>query len=324
MGKSILFSIVAFLVFQTASAVVDDSDVAKQDTVFPKALRCKGHYPDITEVTADFVPGSENRKLTNLYFWTYSSGKATLHGSTKESIGTVGRVSTGAASYENRSFPLDGQKLWCNKGSSGSPAGSAAWLALDASAQHPDVLLEEGAFAVEWGNSAVQFYPEANWKSQVDTVAALKNSKVGLTSHTKLAPGQSGTDNWSNSVTYWQVLWYSLSSMLLAKNDLLGNAYFEFGDTYNGIPWFDEYDRINLGSALGPYSVTTISGVNVYGREFANGYVYVNPTPNKVASLTLPQPCRQLTHANILLDPSTLPTVNALPLNGHDAVILLK
>src|SRR5262249_829958 len=33
-----------------------------------------------------------------------------------------------------------GQKLWCNKGSTQLPGGAAAWQALDASANHPDVL----------------------------------------------------------------------------------------------------------------------------------------------------------------------------------------
>src|SRR6185436_14487514 len=65
-----------------------------------------------------------------------------------------------------------GQKLWCNKGDTGSSEGKAVWLALDASATPPDALMEEGAFAVEWGGSAVQFYPEAQWKNQVDTLAA--------------------------------------------------------------------------------------------------------------------------------------------------------
>src|SRR5262249_7295068 len=56
-----------------------------------------------------------------------------------------------------------GQKVWCNRGDTRSLNGSTAWLALDGSATPPDVVLEEGAFAVGWG-AAVQFYPEADWK----------------------------------------------------------------------------------------------------------------------------------------------------------------
>ena len=218
-----------------------------------------------------------------------------------------------------------GQKLWCNKGDSRSAAGSAAWLALDASANRPDVFLEEGAFAVMWG-AAVQFFAEDLWKQQVDTVAAIKNAKVATMSHTQLSAGQSGTDNWGNPVTYWQALWYSLGSFLLGKNDVLGNAYFMFngGSGYNQIWWYDEYDQIDLGKAVGPYAVTTIGGVNIYWREFAKGYVYVNPTASNVASVTLPQASQLLTHDNLLSLPASIPIVSAISLNGHNAAIVLK
>ena len=218
-----------------------------------------------------------------------------------------------------------GQKLWCNKGDSRSAAGSAAWLALDAGATPPDVLLEEGAFAVMWG-STVQFYPEADWKNQVDTMAAMKNSKVAMMSHTQLEAGQTGTDNYGKSVSYWQALWYSLGSFAMGKNDTLNNAYFMFngGSGYNKIWWFDEYEKIDLGKALGAYTVSSIGGVNVYSREFEKGYVYVNPTPNDVASVTLPQPSRLLSHDNILLDVNTIAAVSTISLKSHNSAILLK
>jgi hypothetical protein len=219
-----------------------------------------------------------------------------------------------------------GQKLWCNKGSSYLPAGASAWLALDASADHPDVLAEEGAFAVTFGSGATQFISEANWKSQVDVMGGIKNSKVAMFSSTALGEGQSGTDNWGQPVTYWQTLWYSLGSFLLGKNDTLNNAYFGFfgsGGSYDRIWWYDEYDKIDLGKALGPYTVTTIGGVNVYSREFQKGYVYVNPTATNVASVPLPQASQQLTHDN-LLSTASIAVVNSISLNGHNAAILLK
>jgi hypothetical protein len=83
-----------------------------------------------------------------------------------------------------------GQKLWCNKGGTVSDAGSAAWKALDSGANPPDVLLERRAFAVEWGANT-QFFPEASWKRQIDTMGAIKNSKIALMSHTQLSEGQS-------------------------------------------------------------------------------------------------------------------------------------
>src|SRR6266571_2046383 len=219
-----------------------------------------------------------------------------------------------------------GQKLWCNRGATDQPGGAAAWLALDSAPNTPDVVAEEGAFAVMWGSSATQFYPEAKWKSQLDVLSQIQHSKVALFSHTNLAEGQSGTDNWGKPVTFVQSLWYALGSFLLSKNDVLNNAYFAFtsGTNYNNIQWYNEYDKINLGKAVGPYTVTTIGSVNVYWREFEKGYVYVNPTATDVASVTLPQALRQLTRDNLLSALSTIPSVNSIVLKGHNAAILLK
>src|SRR5262249_30586797 len=171
------------------------------------------------------------------------------------------------------------------------------------------------------------FFPEANWKLQVDVMGAVQNSKVAMFSHTQLSEGQSGTDNWGQTVTYWQTLWYAMGSFLLGKNDTLNNSYFGFfgnNASYNQIWWYDEYDKIDLGKALGPYAVTVISGVNVYSREFEKGYVLVNPTSSSVPSVTLPQPVQQLTHGNLLSSLSSIPIVGAISLSPHNAAILLK
>jgi hypothetical protein len=350
-----------------------------------------------------------------------------------------------------------GQKSWCNRGETRTLEGSAAWWALDAGANPPDVLLEEGAFAVGWTPpAAVQFYGESEWKRQIDTMGAIRNSKVAMQSHTQLAEGQAGTDNLGKPVTFWQTLWYSLGSFLLGKNDDLGNAYFMFRGAggYSKLWWFDEYDKIDLGKAArnthteetapsvgytggwvrdetsrswsggtaacstmagaqatfsftgtavnwigarGPqtgiasvlldgvlvavvdtykateeiqasvfsatglaagnhtltievtglknadstdtyivvdafdvpsYNVTTASTANgpanVYWREFEKGYVYVNPTPQDVASVPLPQPGRQLTHDNMSSPPESIPVVGSIALNSHNAAIVLK
>src|SRR5712671_3315228 len=221
-----------------------------------------------------------------------------------------------------------GQKLWCNKGETRSAIGSAAWQALDASASPPDVFLEEGAFAVSWGPWAVQFPQESEWKTQIDTMAGLKNTKFATLSHTQLFAGQSGSDNFGNTVTFWQTLWYSLGSYLLSKNDVLNNGYFMFhgGDNnqYDQILRYDEYDKIDLGKALGSYTVTTIAGVNIYSREFEKGYVFVNPTGNVASSVALPQAGRQLTHDNLLSVLSSIPVVSSISLVGHSTAIVLK
>ena len=230
----------------------------------------------------------------------------------------VGAIAAGLHGY--------GQKLWCNKGGTRLVDGSTSWLALDAGANPPDVFMEEGAFAVMWGPWSVQFFQESEWKRQLDTMVALKHTKAAMLSHTQLAVDQTGTDNYGHQVTFWQTLWYSLGSFLLGKNDALGTFFsFHGGDSdYNKIIWYDEYDKIDLGKALGSYTVTTIGGVNIYSREFEKGYVYVNPTPNNVASVTLPQASRQLTHGNLLSLLDSVPIVNTVSLNGFNAAILVK
>jgi chitodextrinase len=230
----------------------------------------------------------------------------------------VNAISAGVHGY--------GQKLWCNRGSTDQAAGAAGWLALDAGPNPPDVVAEEGAFAVMWGTNATRFYPEANWKSQVDVLSNIQHSKVAIFSHTNLAEGQSGTDNWGKPVTFVQSLWYALGSYLLGKNDTLNNAYFAFTSqtNYNNIQWYNEYDKIDLGKAVGPYTVTTLGSVNVYWREFDKGYVYVNPSATDVASVTLPQASQQLTRDNLLSPLASIPSVSSIALNGHNAAILLK
>ena len=69
---------------------------------------------------------------------------------------------------------------------------------------------------------------------------------------------------------------------------------FNGGSGYNQIWWYDEYDHMDLGKAVGPYTVATIGGVNIYSREFEKGYVYVNPTPVNAASVTLLQASQQI------------------------------
>jgi hypothetical protein len=169
------------------------------------------------------------------------------------------------------------QKLWCNRGQTRFLEGSAAWQALDVGANPPDAVMEEGAFAVLWGPWAVQFMLEGaesdpdplqhQWKSQVDTLGTMRNSKVAVLSHTQLAePGQGldtcGMDNYNKTVCYWQTLWYSLGSFLISKNNVQRNSYFMFhgGDSdYNKIIWYDEYDKVDLGKALEFYGWQTFN-----------------------------------------------------------------
>ena len=216
-----------------------------------------------------------------------------------------------------------GQKTWVNAGSTREQVGYDAWLALDASTNPPDILMEEGAYCVAWG-SQVQFYQEAQWKRQVDVVKNLAHSKCTMLSHTQIARDGSGIDNYGNKVTFWQAFYYALASFCLGKND---GSYFFFatGPTYDRIWWYDEYDKIDLGAAIGPYTAyAAAGGATVYWREFEKGYVYVNPTNLDVNVVMLPQPCRQITHENILSDFNTILPIATLKLPRWNGSALLK
>ena len=92
------------------------------------------------------------------------------------------------------------------------------------------------------------------------------------------------------------------------------------------MPWYDELDsdKLNLGRAVGPYRIAPTSGHNIYTREFEKGYVFVNPTKADVATIRLPEPCKQFTHDNFQYDPATLADVSAIDLASHRGTMLLK
>ena len=219
-----------------------------------------------------------------------------------------------------------GQKVFVNRGSTRYRDGYTAWIALDQSATPPDLVLEEGAFSVRWGKNDVQFYREDEWRRQVDIVGQIKNSEVGLLSHTKLSPDQpNGKDNFGKPASFWQVLWYSMCSYHLARRDEPNNSYFMFGSTgYKTAWWFDEYDKINLGKALGTYKTQAIAGTTIYYREFEQGYVLVNPTTTDIQSFQLPQSCVERTHNNLTTDASKLSVISTIAIPSHHGVICQK
>jgi predicted carbohydrate-binding protein with CBM5 and CBM33 domain len=90
-------------------------------------------------------------------------------------------------------------------------------------------------------------------------------------------------------------------------------------DAYIVVDAFDVNPNYNVTTAL-----TANGPANVYWREFERGYVYVNPTLVDVASVTLPQASRQLTHDNLNFPRDSIPSARAISLNSHHAAILLK
>src|SRR2546426_328117 len=128
--------------------------------------------------------------------------------------------------------------------------GAAAYQAYWLTAVKADIVdqpwVADGVFADSC--IALNFGPYTAVPAKYPDTAAWN---VAMMSHTQLAEGQAGTDNWGKAVTFWQILWYSLGSFLLTKNDDLGNAYFMFQGFAGSSKfwWFDEYDKIDLGKA---------------------------------------------------------------------------
>ncbi len=236
----------------------------------------------------------------------------------------------GAAMHEfqmglTKGLRARGQKVWTNTCCSLDPFGFEAWIDLDNGPHCPDLLAEEGAFCHGWDGGG--FYSEQQWRRQVDIMGRLKNCGITIFSHIQLNEGESGTDNFGKPVTYFQALWYALASFLLGKNDELNNAYFFFfphTQGYRGLWWYDEYERIDLGKAVGTYERVICDGVGVYRRQFVDGYVYVNPTADDAGSIPLPEPCKQLTHENINQDPKGFQDVETIDLKSHHSAILVK
>jgi len=216
--------------------------------------------------------------------------------------------------------------LMTNTGDVADPDGYDAWLDLDADPNYPDFIADEGVFCHGWGSASSTFYSYDKWKRQVDIMTELQNASAIMFCHVNMAEGASGWDNYGRPVTYWDALWYAMGSYLLGKNDQLDNAYFFFSnkvDAYYKLYWYDEYEQIDLGEAVGDYQRFVYQSKYIHSREFENGYVYVNPNGSGITGLALPQACKRLSHATILDDPNTLPSVTSIDLDAHRAAILL-
>jgi len=215
-----------------------------------------------------------------------------------------------------------GQKIWTNRGMAwNTPDGPPAWKALDDSGHAPDGVMEEGAFV----NSGSGFAPEWMWKNEVDILQETHHSSVVMLSNTDLAVGAS-----SGGVSFYQTLYFALGSYLLGKNDVDHNSYFCFfttsqGGNYEGtVQWYDEFDHIDLGPAMGNYQVSRVNGNNIYWREFQKGYVYVNPTAADVSGITLAGSSKVISHDTLYSNFASLPSVSTISLNSHNAAILFK
>lgn len=216
------------------------------------------------------------------------------------------------------SLGAEGQGLAANRGSSRTANGRAAWLALDATAHPPAAVLEEGFACVGWGSGSTQFYPAADVKRQIDTLAEVAQSDVLAQGHTDLLPGASGTDNWGNACTYEECLQYALGAFLLGAGP---RSYFSFSPVawhYSATDvWHPAYDNLRLGNPVGAYETVT-SGV--WRRRYTGGWVLVNGTQTATDPLDLGGPHRLVTVDTVEDARGTLPVASSVAVGANRAV----
>ena len=206
-----------------------------------------------------------------------------------------------------------------------------AWKSQDQSAYPMAAAMQEGCITQKYiSGKDVYWWNETLWRDTIDLMGDLENTKFCCLFSVKHSTmDYVGIDNLDQKVTGWEALWYSIGSYLLGKNDTYNTTYFEFiyGDAaydQDSKFWFDEYDKIDLGNAVGNYNVVPKERNNIYWREFEKGYVYVNPTNNNVTNILLPQICKQRTHENLYEPLTGLKEISSIDLDAHRAAILYK
>lgn len=115
----------------------------------------------------------------------------------------------------------------------------------------------------------------------------------------------------------YQTMRYGLTSCMM------DNGFFTFNssDSYNDVPWFDEYNA-SLGAATSS-PATSPWQKGVYRRDFENGIALVNPKGNGTQTVTLETTFKRI-------NGSQAPSVNngqsvtSVTLQDRDGIILLR
>jgi hypothetical protein len=220
-----------------------------------------------------------------------------------------------------------------NRGGSNQPGWPESWEVSDNHANPPSTVMEESAFVTWYGPSEPQFYSEAEWLRQSQVLRNTDNSKVIFQSMCDHSYNSSGTDNYGDTTYGYDALWYAMGSFLLSRNATRNNNYFSYNDGEDAT-WFDEFDaarggNLDFGNDLDQLPVddslrTVTAGTTIYFREFANGYVYVNPTGTNSTTITLPMTCKEITKDALYATIDDLDDVTTFTLNRHRAKFFHK
>ena len=206
------------------------------------------------------------------------------------------------------------------------------WIDLDTLGNTPLAAMEEGAFSQPWSGT----YGIYNWEVKINTMKNLKNVAALMNNIGKVPEGvglakmdilMSG-GNYGPS-TGWDVLWYSMTSFLLALNESKTNGYFGFSIWgYSNYYWLDEYDAayLHLGKPLGDYYIPDSGdSKDVAFREYEDGWVVANKALSE-AKTNVPVPSGKaylVTHSN-LKNPYSGPLITTFNIGKNRGLILLK
>ena len=205
------------------------------------------------------------------------------------------------------------------------------WTALDNMENPPFAAMEEGAFSQPWSKT----YNIYNWESKLNSIKNLKNV-AALINNIGKVPGGEGiakmdivmSDGNYGPSNGWEVLWYSMTSFLLALNEEKTNAYFGFGIWgYGSYYWLDEYDPVflHLGKPLGDFYIPDSGPAkDIAFREYEDGWVVTNKALAP-AKINVPVPSGKawvVTHTNLKNPYDTL--VTTFNIGKNRGLILLK
>lgn len=189
------------------------------------------------------------------------------------------------------STPLqqNNQLVMVNIGQTRNEDGAEVWRELGQRNAAPDIMHEEGAFAVTWGKGVVQLWPVEKWRQQIDLPSSVSRS-VAVISQIELAPGQRGVSWSGETVSHSQIMRFATGSYLLARNASGPTTYFFFNDNrqtsegYNKLISTERYDKFDIGVPVAKYE-KKLPDQHLYSRKYTKGYVYVNPSKEKIAGI---------------------------------------
>ncbi len=185
----------------------------------------------------------------------------------------------------------NGQQVMVNVGNSHATGSGTpeAWQELSQRSSAPDMMLEEGAFAVDWGKGDVMYWPVKSWQQQINLPSSVSRQVV-MISTTDLAPGQRGVSSDGEQVSHSKIIRFATGSYLLARNANGPTTYFRFADDQDNPTSPDRlksakrYDEFDIGVPIAKYD-KKLPDQDLFFRKYTKGYVYVNPGKTAITSI---------------------------------------